>query len=463
MRTFLVAHRWLALNRRTVLQISAAVAIPILSAAIARSASPRQTSLILALLLGSAVALVLLHRPWLGFLVIFPASFLVPLEIGTGSGSSINAPMLLVALMLGLWLMEMVVIKRRVHIEPSRPLLPLIAFLVISTLAFIVGQLPWFPGIQNAPLRAQMGGLGVFVLSAGAFLLTAHQLRQLRWLKAMTWVFLAVGSLFVASKIASGPGWHIDQLVQYGSTMSQFWTWMVALAFSQAIFNRRLPSAWRLILAGLALATLYAAYGLMGWKSGWVPAMASLLVLVAFRSWRLGIALAVLGLVVGPGLLSEMIQSDEYSVLTRVEAWRLIAKIVKLNPVLGLGPANYSWYTPLFPILGYSVQFNSHNQYVDLLAQTGLLGLGCFLWFAWEVGRLGWRLRTSVPEGFATAYVYGALAGLAGTLVAGMLGDWFLPYVYNVTLSGMRSSLFGWLFLGGLVALQRMGRDSVKD
>lgn len=86
----------------------------------------------------------------------------------------------------------------------------------------------------------------------------------------------------------------------------------------------------------------------------------------------------------------------------------------------------------------------------------GVLGLVCFIWLVWELGWLGWRLRTTVPTGFAQAYVYGALGGLAGMVVAGMLGDWVLPFFYNVGLNGFRSSMLGWLFLGGLVGVEQM-------
>jgi O-antigen ligase len=147
---------------------------------------------------------------------------------------------------------------------------------------------------------------------------------------------------------------------------------------------------------------------------------------------------------------------NQYSYMTRIAAARVMTEIIKINPVIGLGPANYYWYTPLFPILGYAVQFNSHNNYIDIIAQTGLLGLACFLWFAWEVWRLGWRLRSIVPEGFARAYVYGALGGLVATMAAGMLGDWVLPFIYNVGYDGFRSSVLGWLFLGGLMALEQI-------
>ena len=133
-----------------------------------------------------------------------------------------------------------------------------------------------------------------------------------------------------------------------------------------------------------------------------------------------------------------------------------MGQIIKISPLMGLGFANYYWYTPLFPIRGYAVSFNSHNNYVDIVAQTGVLGLIFFLWFLWEVGRLGWQLREHVPSGFAQAYVYGALGILAGMAAAGMLGDWVLPFFYNLGLNGFRSSMLGWLFLGGLVSLEQM-------
>jgi O-antigen ligase len=139
-----------------------------------------------------------------------------------------------------------------------------------------------------------------------------------------------------------------------------------------------------------------------------------------------------------------------------VDAWVIMAQIIKANPVFGLGFSNYYWITPLFSILGWNVQFNSHNNYIDVLAQTGLVGLAFFAWFIFEVGRLAYRLRVRTPEGFARAYVYGALGGLVGTIVAGMLGDWVLPFVYNIGLDGFRMSVLAWIFLGGLVVLDQI-------
>lgn len=413
--------------------------------------------LALAMLLGAVAVLLLLRWRQLGLVLLIPAAMFVPLQIGTGSGSSLNVALLLVIMLLGLWLLELV--TGQATLEPlSKEERPLIIFLVVSILAFIVGQLPWFPfATQRAPLPAQLGGLAIFVLSAGAFLLVGRRMRELPWLQWMTWPFILLGALFVVGRLLPAGGPYITRLFQQGTyDNSMFWTWLVAMTMGQATFNRRLRPAWRIGLGVIVAATLYVAYFLNGdWKSGWLPPLAALAVIVASRSWRTLVVLGLGGLLFVPALMSRVISTDTYSYSTRIDAWVLILQMISANPILGFGPANYYYYTPLFPIRGYYVVFNSHNQYLDILAQTGLLGLFFLFWFFAGIGKLGWSLRET-HEGFARGYIYGVLGGLAGTLVAGTLVDWFLPFVYNIGMTGFRSSVLPWLFLGGLVSIARM-------
>ena len=193
-----------------------------------------------------------------------------------------------------------------------------------------------------------------------------------------------------------------------------------------------------------------------GDKAGWLTAFVSIAVIIGARSWRAGLVLVPVVALLSWDLWSGVVATDAYSISTRFDAWPIMAQLIKINPLWGLGFANYYWYTPLFPIRGYAVSFNSHNNYVDIMAQMGLVGLICFLWFFWEAGRLGWRLQKQAPSGFARAYIYGALGGLAGMVVAGMFGDWVLPFFYNIGLNGFRTSMLGWLFLGGLVSLEQI-------
>ena len=424
----------------------------LLIAALAFMASQRQLTLVLFLPLGVGVVLTFMRWPSLGLVVASVAGLVVP-YLGP---SGLNVTMIMIGLLLGLWLLDMMVSQRQ--LASSRTVWPLCCFLVVAVISFTVGQLPWFTFALHAPLGAQLGGLAIIVLSAGTFLLVANQLRELRWLSRITWVFLAIGALSVlARSVLPSLGLPTQNLFQSVGTV--FYIWLVAMAFSQAIINGHLHPAWRLALGGLVLVTLYVLFILkFEDKSGWLSAFVCIAAIIGARSWRAGLALVPVAALTALYLWTALVATDEYSIWTRFDAWLIMAQIIKLSPILGLGFANYYWYTPLFPIRGYAVSFNSHNNYVDIVAQTGVVGLICFLWLLWELALLGWRLRKQVPPGFAEAYVYGAFGGLAAMAVAGMLGDWVLPFFYNLGLNGFRSSMLGWLFLGGLVSIEQMIR-----
>lgn len=421
-------------------------------AALAFVASQRELTLVLFLPLGLGLVLIFLRWPPLGLIVAPLAGMIVPF-VGP---SGLNVTMILVALLLGLWLLDMMVRERQIRLAPSHTVWPLLSFLVVAAISFGVGQLPWFSFAPHAPLGAQLGGLSIIVLSAGTFLLVANHVRDLSWLKMITWAFLAFAVLSIFIRLVLPQfGLSTEKWIQPVGAV--YYVWVVSLALSQAAFNRDLHPGWRLALGALVLFTLYHLLFLrFANKSGWIPALVCVAAIIGARSWRAGLALLPVGIVAVWFLTTGVASSEDYSFSTRLDAWSIMGQIIKINPILGLGFANYYWYTPLFPIRGYAVSFNSHNNYVDIVAQTGLVGLVCFLWLLWEVGRLGWRLRGHTPPGFAQAYVYGALGGLAGTVVIGMLGDWILPFFYNIGLNGFRTSMLGWLFLGGLVSLEQM-------
>ena len=412
----------------------------------------RNPTLLFLLYLLVLISIVFLRWPVLGLIAIFLGGMFVPF-VGP---SGLNAAEIVVALMLGLWFLKMIAEQRKIQLIISRTTIPLLIFILISIFSFGVGQLSWFFHVSSAPLDAQLAGFSIFILSAGAFLLAAHLVQELRWLKVLTWIFIALGAFYVFGRLV--PTGFIDRIYHIGfSAGSMFWTWLVALAFSQAFLNQRLQLRWRFVLGVIVITALYVAYFQAGdWKSGWLPPLVAIAAIIGFRYLRPILVLVPFVLVPIYNIAISVIETDLYSWATRLEAWVILTNIIKVNPILGLGFGNYYWITPLFPIRGYAVSFNSHSQYVDILAQTGILGLVCFLWFLWEVGRLGWRMRERVPEGFSRAYVYGALGGLAGTLVASTLVDWVLPFVYNLGLSGFRASVLVWIFLGGLVSLNRM-------
>jgi hypothetical protein len=161
----------------------------------------RMFMMLILLLIGIGPVLLFLYKPMIGILLLIPSALYVPLNIGTGTGTNLSAPVLLIILLLALWMLDMVVRRRRSHSYPHVHSYPFLFCLVIAFLAFAVGQLPWFLYAKQASIAAQIGGLSVFFLSAAAFSLAAHQIPDLRWLRYMTWVFLALGGLYIFGRL----------------------------------------------------------------------------------------------------------------------------------------------------------------------------------------------------------------------------------------------------------------------
>jgi hypothetical protein len=449
-------------NKQRALTLSIITSLFILSAVLSPfiAQGNLMLTLVFILYIGVAGVIVLLRFPQMSLVSLVIASLIVPFKINTGTYSSINAFMLMVVALSGLWILEMLVRDREIRFMSSRSLVPAALFASVAVLSFGFGQLPWFQS-NAAPITAQIGQVALFLLSVIAFLLIAHRI-ELRGMEWMVWIFLILGGFYMVGRVVPGLDNRIVPLFQRAVWDSLFWTWMMALSFSQALLNKSLAKAWRAALFLLTLITLYISLVIaQDWTSGWFPAVVAVGVILWFGvpQWRAkGIwAVLLFALINYQKILGVLLVGDnEYSMMTRFEAWRIMYEVIKVNPIFGLGPANYYWYSALFPILGYYVPFNSHNNYIDIIAQTGLVGLVAFIWFAWEVGKAGLKLRERVPDGFPKAYLYGALGGLGGMIVAGMLGDWVIPFVYNVGLEGFRSSGLAWMFLGALIAMERI-------
>ncbi len=385
----------------------------------------------------------------------------IPVNIGPG----LNLTFIFCGFLILVWLLDAVLNRRRLASLINRTSLPLVLLICVATISFVIGQFQWFP-IEGAPIDAQLAGLAIFWFSAGAYFMAARQLRDLRLLKRVVGLFLLLGGLYVIVEAVPSLELISSPFIEAGSMGSVFWTWLVALAFAQAAFNRALTRRTRTILLLLVAATMYVALiQNTDWASGWLPPLIALGVIVAVRMPRVGLCLGLLTLAMVPliyqRLFDQIMVSESYSYMTRMEAWRVaLTDIVRVNPLLGLGPANYYFYGEVTPILGWYVKFSSHNNYVDMLTQTGILGFVCLLWFFLAIGWLGLRLLGRVPSGFPLAYVYGAVGGMGGTVASGMLADWFFPFVYNIGVNGFRSSVLFWMFLGGLHALELTTRES---
>jgi O-antigen ligase len=445
-------NRW----KMPLLKMAIIAGVLVLSAGIAYKATRTQALFVLAAVIGLGGAIILLQWPSLILFAILFTGFFLHFELANG----LNVAVVMVLGLIGLWGAKMFVVDRKFYLVPSRTNAPIFTFIVISLISFGIGMLPLVPFSTPAELSAQAGGMAIFILSALTFLAVANFIEE-RWLEWFMWAFIIVGALYMVGRIVSWRGIHTGRPFASGATTnSMFWTWLVATVFGQFYLNKRLHWGIRTALGFLLLLTFFVAYVLSNdWKSGWVPPAVVIVAILGLRYWKFSLFMAPIGAVAAIVIAGILISTDEYSWGTRLDAWMIVIEIAKASPLFGLGFANYFWYSRFFPIRGWFVPFNSHSQYVDLIAQTGILGLLGFLWIFWEVGRLGWDLREKVDIGFERGYVYGILGGIAGTLVASALADWVLPFAYNIGLSGFRSSILAWIFMGGLVVIEQRVRN----
>ena len=442
-RTISISKHWLRFGIITAVMVAATM--------ISYWGSPRIMVMLLVLLGGIAALSALLSQPNLGFILIFVSGMFVPF-VGPGG---VNAVTAIVVLMMGLWLMEMFVIKRHFQFVRSHSMTSILMFTVVCTLSFFLGQIPWFVFARQAPLDAQIGGYAIFLFSIGGMLVAAHMIKNLQWLKLIVWVFIGLSAVYIIGR-SLGISFIVQRYYYAFTAQSMFWTWLIALTAGQVIYNNQLSQRVRGLLVALILLTFYVAI-VQGydWKSGWVPPLVVVITLLGIRYRHL--IIFVLPLVVAGALyiIMDLIASDEYSWGTRLDAWRIVLEISRASPFFGTGFANYYWYTPLFSIRGYHVSFNSHSQLIDLIVQTGYLGLVGFFWVFFELGRLSWKLSTQLYDGFERGYTYGIFAGIIATVVAAFLGDWVLPFVYNVGMTGFRASILPWIFMGGVIFLEQ--------
>jgi hypothetical protein len=457
-------------NRRT--WLTPAVAVAVLGAVVwlqlnIRKASQRTLLAIAA----TAGTVVLLQYPILGPYGVIFAALCIATSFGTGTAVALNLATLLVPVALALWAASELA-HGRFRLTPSRVTRPLLLFLTASLLSLWVGMVLWDPAVprpQNI-LFVQLGQWGMFAVAGGAVLLVANVVRSEAALRHLVYAFLALAGIIVVGRYVPGFGELIFRYVTFAYHRAPFWMLITALALGQLLYNRGLSGWGRLGLVAILAAVLgYSLFDKQESASTWVAVAVAVVVLIWFRYRRLRwffLIPVLVALVTGvlTNALWEFAGGDDEWLMSGGSRLALIERVVEVtmrNPITGLGPAAYRHYAVMRP-LPYRGAFyitpavNSHNNYVDLFAHAGALGLGLFLWLMAEFGALAVRLRPAARSGFLSGYVHAMLAAWVGALVLMAFADWILPHVYNIGFPGFQASLLFWLFMGGLVAVERI-------
>jgi putative inorganic carbon (hco3(-)) transporter len=222
---------------------------------------------------------------------------------------------------------------------------------------------------------------------------------------------------------------------------------------------------WPWALAWSALAAVIAAGLLASWSRGaWLGALAGLAVVGIARSRRAallagaaGVTLALLLLAGslspawvpepvaarlrdvpayfgGGDILAQEVNDDNFAVVERLAHWAAALRMFERAPWLGVGAGNYAavysqvrlprWEEPLG---------HAHNIYLNVLAESGLIGLAAFaaLWVSvfvhvWR----GRRQGLAVGDPLAVALAVGVLGVLAHLAVHSLVDNLFVQSMY---------------------------------
>lgn len=376
--------------------------------------------------------------------------------IPTGTQSRLVISLLIAILLVGSWLISPFIHKRRRRLQPSPINLPLILFVIVNVISFIWAgmmrdPLIWTP---NSWYIIQGAALLVNVLLPLLTLYIVNIVTEVRWLRIYVWTTIGLGAFVVASELLHMPFGSL----YFNGERGLFAMWVVVLATALALTDRTLSRWVRGMLLAIVAAWLVKNFLLNTlWLSGWIPAVVAIALVIWFRSKKLTLLVFVLLIIyiawnAGPLYQRIFVANAEEGSLSRLDIWAMSLTHVANHPLFGMGPAGYAVYN-----MTYHPQDarSTHNNFFDVLAQTGIVGSMAFLWMFGAFIYVGNRVRRFLfgRRDFEEAFAIATLSGCIGVLVGMMLGDWVLPFAYNQTISGFDNALFTWFMLGGMTSL----------
>ncbi len=434
--------------------------------------SDRDPTLIFAGLIGAAgLMLALRHGTFERGLAVMVlcAGFANFAALPTGRESRVVFSLAIAIVLLLVWIYELLFSGRTgVKLKPSRVNGPLLLFVAVNIAAYAWSYLTrdallqiWasFPFVQVAALIVNIG----LPLTA---LLVSNKVRDPIWVRRYMVFVIVLGCVNMITRFANIG--ILDRFTGNG-TNGIFGTWVAVVAYGALLYDRKLPAPYKMVLVLLLLAEgLFYFWRQRIWLTGWLPIAVGVLTLTFYRSRRLFALMCVIGLIYA-GLNSDVLYASvvqdnvDEGGLQRIEIWRMNLNHVANHPLFGMGPAGYAIYNMTYHAEDAR---STHNNYFDVLAQNGVLGLLAFFVMAGTMLWIGLQARKHYADSgdYREAFVNSAFAGFVAALVSMMLGDWVLPFAYNVTIMGFDHAVHTWLSVGLLLGLlQHAGREGGQN
>jgi len=105
----------------------------------------------------------------------------------------------------------------------------------------------------------------------------------------------------------------------------------------------------------------------------------------------------------------------------RIEFWEGSLRILRDYPITGVGWEGFRKVYPRYrPSEEKKSICNAHNNFVDVTVDSGLLGLGVFLWLLMTIYKVGFRIFKKLDDGYFKGIAWGFLGSFTAFLIAGL-------------------------------------------
>jgi len=355
-----------------------------------------------------------------------------PLALGSVPAWAEGAMQIAVALAGFLWLCRLI-LMRKAELVSSPMTIPVIVFTSYVVIRYSMAEVESVA--RHEMMLAITGGL--------LFFLVLNNVQRRSQLSGLVVVWVAIGAVLGAiglwqwasnSGVWGGTEQHAVYVGRASGTflrpadLAGFLVLVLPLAVAQFFFSRWGVTAKTCLMVGIALMVggLLTTFSL----GGWLGALAAMVVLghyllrrrEARRRWAIagGVAWVILVVV---ALSSIQVQRLATLEPPRLPLWRSAVKIGLDHLWIGGGPGMFQWLYPTHRNL-QAHPLHVSNEYLDLFADYGLVGVALVLWLLASYGVQAVRILAARADRYSVntlsnryAFVVGGLAAAAGVVI----------------------------------------------
>jgi len=340
--------------------------------------------------------------------------------------------------------------------------MPIAAFLMLAFLSMLTSV--------SLPLSAEgfffktLEGVMIFYIAAEVL---SDRKRLNRMLVVMILSIILVGadgiyqSITRVDFIRGYPSYHVKMGACFDNPnrFAGWLTFMVPFAASIAFFyGRSAPikqefffrTGVKLLLWVLTSVLLYCLLVTHS-RGAWVAVVLSMLFFGIIRDRRIA-ALTLAVLIILPFFVTDYMKERAALIFKtelykfRPPLWQEAVNIIRDFPLLGCGPNTYATVAPLYR-LTEATGYYPHNSYLRMAAESGVLGLGAFIWIMATLFKSSLEGLANIKDSLDSGILAGLLSGLFGFLLHSFIDT----DIYTIQLGNLM-----WFFAGTIVAIRKI-------